>query len=115
MDLMLRSSLLKLFLVLGFVLGLAACESTEEKAEAFYQSGLQLLADGDPERAIVEFRNTLQLNGQHREARIALAEVQRDNGNTRGAYSQYLRVAEQYADDVEPRIALAEMAITNGN
>ncbi len=108
-------SLPKVFLVLALSLGLAACDSAEEKAEAFYQSGKELLEQGDPDRAAVEFRNVLQLNAQHREARIALAEIQRANGNVRGAYSQYLRVAEQYSDDAGTRIALAEMAIEAGN
>jgi tetratricopeptide (TPR) repeat protein len=110
-----RFSMLKLLLVFGFVLGLAACESSEERAEAHYQSGLQLLEEGDDQRAAVEFRNVLQLNGQHREARLALAKVLRDGGQARNAYSQYLRLAEQYVDDVEARIALAEIAIESQN
>lgn len=108
---MLNPIRLKLFLVLGLVVGLAACESAEEKAEGYYQSGLALFEEGDLARASIEFRNVLQLNEQHRDARIGLAEIERADGNLRGAYSQYLRVAEQFADDLEPRIALAEIAI----
>jgi tetratricopeptide (TPR) repeat protein len=108
---MIRFSLMKLLLVFGFVLGLAACESSEERAETYYQSGLQLLEEGDVDRAIVEFRNVLQLNEEHSDARVALAGVLRDKGNNLGAYREYLRIAEQYADDVAARIALAEMAI----
>ncbi|MDO6736070.1 tetratricopeptide repeat protein [Octadecabacter sp. 1_MG-2023] len=107
--------MLKLLLVFGFVLGLAACDSSEERAEAYYQSGLELLEDGDTDRAMVEFRNVLQLNAEHRDARVAIAKIARDNGNVRVAYNQYLRVAEQNADDVEARIALTEIAIGNGD
>lgn len=90
---------------------LAACESSEEKAEAFYQSGLELLAAGDPDRAAVEFRNVFNFNGAHQDARRQLAEIMRAEGNISGAFSQYLRLAEQYPELADARLALAEMAI----
>ena len=90
---------------------LAACDSPEEKAEAFYQSGLELLAAGDPDRAIVEFRNVFNYNGEHQDARRQLAEIMRAQGNLSEAFGQYLRLAEQYPDLADARMALAEMAI----
>lgn len=94
---------------------LAACQSSEEKAEGHYQSGLELLAAGDADRALVEFRNVFKLNGQHREARQTYARVQRERGNLREAYGQYLRLVEQYPDDLEGNLALAEMGFQNGS
>ena len=45
------------FLALPLLLVLlAACESSEEKAEAFFQSGMELREDGDLDRAALEFR-----------------------------------------------------------
>ncbi|MEP1202166.1 MULTISPECIES: tetratricopeptide repeat protein [Rhodobacterales] len=96
--------------VSSFVL-LAACDSAEEKAEAFYQSGLALLAEGDPDRAAVEFRNVFNYNGEHEDARRQLAEIMRANGNMSGAFGQYLRLVEQYPELADARLALAEMAI----
>lgn len=90
---------------------LAACDSAEEKAEAFYQSGLELLAAGDPERASVEFRNVFQYNGEHQDARRQLAQILQAQGNVSGAYSQYLRLAEQYPDLADVRYALASVAV----
>jgi len=90
---------------------LAACESSEERAEGHYQNALSLLEEGDTDRAIVEFRNVFQLNGRHREARTDFAALLRELGRTRNAFGQYLRLVEQYPDDIEGRIALAEMAI----
>jgi putative PEP-CTERM system TPR-repeat lipoprotein len=102
-------------LLLASVVALSGCESSEERAERFYQSGLQLLEAGDVDRALVEFRNVFQLNGQHKEARRTYAEVQRERGKTGEAFGQYLRLVEQYPDDLPARIALAEMAIDSGN
>lgn len=94
---------------------LAACDSAEERAEKFYQSGLEYLQAGDIDRALIEFRNVFKLNGQHREARLAYAEAERGRGNLREAFSQYLRLAEQYPDDMDAQYALAEIAAQGGD
>lgn len=94
---------------------LAACQSSEEKAEAHFQSGMALVEAGDTDRALVEFRNVFQLNGQHRAARQEYARIQRDRGSLREAYSQYLRLVEQYPDDITGNLALAEMAMQTGS
>lgn len=44
-------------LCVGAVLVLTACSSPEEKADAFYKSGTELLASGDFRKAALEFRN----------------------------------------------------------
>lgn len=92
-------------------LALAACESSEEKAERFYQSGLTLLAEGDPDRAAVEFRNVFRYDGEHQDARRQLANILLDQGNMAGAFGQYLRLAEQYPELPDVRQSLASMAI----
>jgi len=102
-------------LLLSTTLLLSACKSSEERAEEHYQSALALLEKGDTDRAIVELRNVFQLNGGHEEARRKLAEIFLQQGNRQGAYGQYLRLAEQYPDDLETRIALAEIATETGN
>ncbi|MBF9032123.1 tetratricopeptide repeat protein [Rhodobacterales bacterium HKCCE3408] len=109
---MLRSpALIAACLALALVAG---CQSSEERAESHYQSALALLAEGDLERASIEFRNVFRLNGAHAEARAAYAAAIRAAGRRQEAYSQYLRLAEQLPDDPETRIALAEMAIEAG-
>ncbi len=109
-----RAFFRSLILVAGLAL-LTACESAEERAEKHFQKGLELLEAGDPVRAQVEFRNVFQLNGQHREARKTYAGLMRDLGNINESYSQYLRLVEQYPDDLDGRRALAEMALAAKN
>lgn len=110
----LRKLLVSTVLAAG-MMTLAACESSEERAEKFYQSGVTYLEQGDVERALVEFRNVFKLNGEHKEARRAYAQIERDRGRLREAFSQYLRLVEQYPDDIEAMQALAEMAVANGD
>lgn len=94
---------------------IAACQSGEERAEEHYQRALELVAEGDFDRARVEFLNVFSNDGQHREARADFAAMQRGRGELQEAYSQYLRLVEQYPDHLEGRIALAEMALQFGN
>ena len=96
-------------------LGLSACDSAETRAEKHFQEALALIEAGDIDRAIVEFRNVFDLNGKHREARQAYAKLQRDRGNLEESYGQYLRLIEQYPDDLDGRLALVEMALETGN
>jgi predicted Zn-dependent protease len=104
------SSTFKLCLATALFLTVAGCKSAEERAEEYYKSGIALMEAGDPDRAMVEFRNVFELDAGHRDARAALARMMLDANNLQGAYSQYLRLVEQYPDDMEGRRALAEIA-----
>lgn len=88
---------------------LAACDSSEERAEAHFEKGMELLEAGDVDRALIEFRNVFKLNGTHREARLAYAQTQEDRGILQEAIGQYLRLVEQYPEDLEGRRALARL------
>ena len=105
-------------LVAGFLavpLLLGQCENSTERAERHFQAGMELVEAGDTDRALVEFRNVFRLDGNHRDARATYARLMRERGATRDAYGQYLRLVEQYPDDIEGRIALAEMALASGD
>ncbi|MBB1492641.1 tetratricopeptide repeat protein [Paracoccus sp. MC1854] len=97
-------------MILGLCLTLTACKSSAEKAAEYYESALQLLEQGDPDRAILQLRNVFNIDGTHYEARRKLAELLVQQDKPGEAYSQYLRLAEQYPDDLEVRLALAELA-----
>ncbi len=101
--------------LLSATLVLAACESSEERAQKHYESGLALMEQGDVARAEVEFRNVFKLNPRHKDARLAYARTQRDAGKTRGAFKQYLTLVEFYPENLEGRIELARMAMLNRN
>lgn len=103
-------------LLLCTLVVLAGCKSVEERAQEHFQSGQALLESGDVDRAILEFRNVFQLDANHLEARQALANVYLEEKNDKQrAYRQFLRIAEQYPDDVDTRIILTEIAIESGN
>ena len=94
---------------------LAACDSPAEKAKAHYQRGLELAAAGDPDRASVEFRNVLRLARTHAGARLHLAEILRDRGDTGDALAQYQTLVDQHPDDVAGQRELADLALEVGD
>lgn len=106
---------LRIVCVLAIGLFLAACDSIEDRIDEHFQSGVSLIESGENEKALVEFRNVFQLDGGHREARQIYAKTVREMGRDREAYSQYLRLVEQYPDDKGGRLALAQMAFANRN
>lgn len=107
--------LIPLALATAALLLVAACEDDAEKAERFFQSGVELAAQGDNERALLELRNVLQLDNFHREGRALFAKLSLELGRPEDAYGQYLRLIEQYPDEVDGRVALAELALVAGN
>ena len=105
---MARFALVLVLLASSFVL--SACQSDEEIAEGHYQSALTLMAEGDADRALIELRNVFDHNGFHREARTLYAETLLERGDVAEAYGHYLRLVEQYPDDLQARVTLAELA-----
>lgn len=109
------SSLTRLTAALLISTALVACKTSEERAEDHYQSGLALIAEGEAEKGLVELRNVFQMDGNHREARALYAKTVLEQGNFREAYGQYLRLVEQYPEDVEGRIVLSELAFNSNS
>lgn len=102
-------------LALSLTMVLSGCESSEDRAERYFKSGMELLAAGDEDRALVEFRNVFKYNGFHKQARQTYADIQLKRGDVAEAYSQYLRLIEQYPDTAPVRLTLAEIAIDRGD
>ena len=102
-------------LLLVAALGVAACDSAEERAEAHYQRAMALLDEGDADRAMVEFRNVFRLNGNHHAARAEFARLLAERGQLREAVSQYLRLVEQDWQNAEGHRRLTELALTIGD
>jgi Tfp pilus assembly protein PilF len=97
--------------LLASVLVLAGCDTAEERAEGHYARAMALAAEGDVERAGVEFRNVFRLDGGHTRARLAYARLLRDTGDPEGAIAQYLRLLDQDRQSLEGHRDLAALAL----
>jgi tetratricopeptide (TPR) repeat protein len=112
----LTSKFCKIVLILGLTLGISGCfETSQERAEEHYQSGLSLVNKGDLPRAIIEFRNTLQLDDTNLEAYRQLAFANQASGRPREAYGYFLNLVERAPEDIEGRVSLSELAFRTGN
>ena len=96
-------------------LSLTACKTTEEKIAEHYANAVALHEEGDDARALVELRNVFKLDGRHKEARLLVADIEEARGNLQSAYGNYLRLVEQYPENLEGRRALARLALEVNN
>src|SRR6056297_2417363 len=90
---------------------LSACDSAEERAEGHFENAVELIGEGDVDRALIELRNVFQLNGQHVEARRLYAQTMLERGRLREAFGNYILVSEQLPNDLQSRISLARLAV----
>lgn len=107
---MFTSPLSKTALAAAACLALAACKSDEERADKYFQSGLELLESGDKERAMVQFLNVFEFNEAHLPTRQALARYYMDLGRPAPAYRQFLVISDHYPNNFEARSTLAQLA-----
>ena len=98
-----------LFLSCGLVL--SGCESEEARVEKHYQRGVELLAAGDADRALIEFRNVLRLDGDYIPAREQYAQVVWKRGDLGEAFTQYQRLVELDPENAADHRNLTELAL----
>lgn len=92
-------------------LAVAGCfKSSEERAADHLQSGIELAAAGDFDRAFVEFRNTLKFDADNLDARREMAQIHMARGAKLQAYRNYLAISEAQPGNVEMHVILGELA-----
>ncbi|MCZ8151996.1 MAG: tetratricopeptide repeat protein [Rhodobacteraceae bacterium] len=109
-----HSSLLRPLLLIA-TLALAACQTSEEKAEGHFSAARTLAESGDIDRAIVELRNVFEFDPDHREARVYFADLLYEKGDIPQAYGQYQLLVDQHPDSVDGLIRLAEIALSQND
>ena len=94
-------------LVIALPLFLAACSSPEQRAQAHYESGNELLSKEEFVRAGLEFRNAIKYNDKLSEAWYGLALVEEKAGNIRAVLNNLNRVVELDPKNVKAEQKLA--------
>ena len=94
------------------VLLLSACQSNDERAAEHVSSAQALLTEGDAPRALVELRNALALKSDLHAARKLLADTLLETGDLAAAYVQYTELAELQPNDLDSRVALATILLS---
>ena len=102
-------------LALAAAFVLSGCDSSEDRAERHFSSGLALIEQGELTQGLLELRNAVRLLPEHVEARLAIARAEQDLGRTGAAFREFLQVAEREPERFEARLALAHIALREGN
>ena len=101
-------------LALAAALALAGCNTSEERAADHHAAGQAHLEAGDTRRAILEFRNALQMMPEHLEARETLAELFRARDDLPRAVGHLRELVEYHPEHAEGHLALAELYLELG-
>jgi tetratricopeptide (TPR) repeat protein len=96
------------------VIPLAACSSSEERAQSYYEHGKELLAAHDNQRAEIEFRNAVKYNPKLLPAWRSLAEVEELTHNWKILVPALRNVLELDPDDMAARLKLGRLLLVGG-
>ena len=71
-------------------------------------AGRNLLAEGEPEKAILEFANALKLDEEHVPSLFAVAGILEARGDLKAAFARYAKIAELDPAHAKARLKLAK-------
>ncbi len=103
------------WIVLASAIFLTACDSVEERAQEYYDNGVELLEMGNAEKAAIEFRNAVELDGEFVEARMELAKIQEHERRFSSALQNYLKILETDPNHVDALVRAANIMIVAGH
>lgn len=106
----LKNIIIHSFIVCSLI-AISACSSPEDKANDFYENGMQLLEKGELVKANVEFRNALQLNRNLTKAIWGQVLVSEKQGNPRQQYKLLNTVLLNDPDHLEALVKLGRLLL----
>ncbi len=101
--------------ILGMALTLWGCSTKEEKAAAFISKGDRLLAEGDPVRAILEYKNALQMDPRNATATLGLGKALLQQEEYQRAMSAFRSALELNPEFDEARVQVAWLLAMSKN
>ncbi|MEL6999524.1 MAG: tetratricopeptide repeat protein [Pseudomonadota bacterium] len=101
--------------MLSTFLVLSACDSPEEQISKLYESGLELLEAGEPQKASLQFRNILEINDSFVPARMGLARIAEQQGDAARMAAELRAVIELDPAHFEARGMLARLLLSAGH
>lgn len=106
--------MLKRMLAVAIMIGLVACSSPKEKANAYSEKGMALLKEGKPDKAKLEFQNALQIKKNLISAMYGLALVAEQKGDHNIAYGLYRKVLEQNPKHLQAQVGIGKLLLGAG-
>ena len=104
-----------LWIAITAVLFLGGCQSDEERAENFVERGNQYIEDDQPEEAIIEFKNVLQIDPEHAAAHEALSLVYLEVQKPREAYWEMSETVRLDPENIPARLRYGTVSAAIGD
>lgn len=106
----------KRIMVTAFCLfGVVACGSSVDTASAYIDSGKELLADGKPEKARVEFKNAIQIDPKVSESYYQLALLDEKAKRWKSMFANLSQAEKLDAKHYDAVIKLGQLFLLSGN
>lgn len=90
---------------------IAACDSVEDRIANHFERGQELLETEELDKALLEFRNVLQLDDRHAPSYFAMAKIFEAKGELQAAFGHYQKSAELDPENGEARLKLARFYV----
>jgi tetratricopeptide (TPR) repeat protein len=97
---------------LALNLGLVACSSPEERVAEYLADAETRLADGDIDRAAINFRNVLRIEPRNADALFGMGRIHETREDLPRAFAAYREAADADPTSIEARNAYAVIALT---
>ena len=94
---------------------LGGCGSAEEKAIAYYQSGVEYLEKKDYAKAAIEFRNALKLKKDYADAWFGMAQIEEQAQAWPRVYGDLGKVLEIDPKHTKALVAIAKLQLLSGD
>lgn len=95
--------LIRLFSIVIVLTLLVGC-GAEDRKQAYYDRGMELLAQGDATRARLEFKNVLQIDPKDAQAWYQVAEIEASDQNWNAAFGAYGKAIELDPGQLDARL-----------
>ncbi len=110
-----KRSVIKKWCVACIIAGLIACGSAEERKAKYFQQGKELFQEGRYEKALLAFKNVLQIDPKDIESRYQLAETLSKQGEIRKAFAQYRSIVSIDETHVMSRVRVGQLFLMGRN
>jgi len=100
--------------IVAVAMAATACDSPEERLQSHYESGAELLAEGSFDKASLEFRNALQINGDHIPSLFALSQIEERRANWRGVRNLLEKIVDLDPKHLGATVRLGRMMLLGG-
>jgi len=99
---------------LAVVLVLGACDSPEERLQTYYENGAKLMEEGSYDKASLEFRNALQINGDHIPSLFGLSQLEERRANWRAVRNLLEKIIDLDPKHLGATVRLGRMMLLGG-